>query len=307
MKLSLLFALTVLALSSCSGQRADALLPAETDQNAFNAYWQTGKAELTRYALDQPRYGEMHPGDAVLIFVTEPFLAHEQVKREHGDDKAYQVLKLNATRKFVTGVYDYSLLTSTFTKLDFDEPFTAKVSFSAQEWCGHTYMQLNHLPSGIRGEIHSYFQDEGDETFQMADAAMEDGLWTTIRVAPRHLPKGKVKMIPGLSYLRLSHTATKAYEAETSLEQIEDKIFAPSPLLRYRVHYKELERTLDLFFEKTLPHRIMGWREQAYSGWGESKKMMTTTARRTHELKLDYWTKNRLGDEKLREQLGLAP
>lgn len=300
-----LFALFVLG--SCSGQRADALLPAETDEDAFNGYWQTGKAELTRYALEQPRYGEIHPGDAVLIFVTEPFLSHEQVKQEHGEDKSYQVLKLNANRKFLTGIYDYSMMTSTFTRIDFDDPFTAKVSFSAQEWCGHVYMQLNHLPNGIRGELHSYFQDEADQTFQMKDAEMEDGIWTTIRTAPRHLPKGKVEMIPGLAYLRLSHTPTKTYEAETGLEQIEDKTFAPSPLLRYRVHYKELERTLDIFFEKTFPHRIMGWREQAYSGFGESKKMMTTVARRTHELKTDYWTKNRLGDEKLREQLGLKP
>ena len=36
----------------------------------FNDYWYAGDAELTRYALQQVRYGEVHEGDAVLIFVT---------------------------------------------------------------------------------------------------------------------------------------------------------------------------------------------------------------------------------------------
>ncbi len=50
----------------------------------FKGYWYQGKAELTRYQLEQARYGEIHSGDAVLIFVTENFLLDKQVKHEHG-------------------------------------------------------------------------------------------------------------------------------------------------------------------------------------------------------------------------------
>ncbi|MEM1407815.1 MAG: septum formation inhibitor Maf, partial [Bacteroidota bacterium] len=39
----------------------------------FNNYWYAGKAEITSYELKQSRYGEVHDGEAVLIFVTEPF------------------------------------------------------------------------------------------------------------------------------------------------------------------------------------------------------------------------------------------
>jgi len=35
----------------------------------FGDYWYTGEAELTSYELKQSRYGEIHEGHAVLIFV----------------------------------------------------------------------------------------------------------------------------------------------------------------------------------------------------------------------------------------------
>ena len=77
----------------------------------FGRYWYQGKAELTRYELRQARYGEIHSGEAVLIFVTEPFLPDRQVKLERADpSKGVTVLKLNAVRKFFTGIYPYSLM-----------------------------------------------------------------------------------------------------------------------------------------------------------------------------------------------------
>jgi hypothetical protein len=50
--------------------------------------------------------------------------------------RVYPVLKLNAVRKFQTGIYDYSVLTSTFARTAAGFP-VAKLSFSIQEWCGH--------------------------------------------------------------------------------------------------------------------------------------------------------------------------
>ena len=47
---------------------------------AFRDYWYDGKAEITSYALQQARYGELHTGEAVLVFVTEPFSKSKQVK-----------------------------------------------------------------------------------------------------------------------------------------------------------------------------------------------------------------------------------
>jgi len=55
--------------------------------------------------LEQARYGEIHKGRAVTIFVTEPFSKSKQVKLDDykaaGDDRA-NVMKLNMTKNFNT-------------------------------------------------------------------------------------------------------------------------------------------------------------------------------------------------------------
>src|SRR5947208_4024310 len=81
------------------------------DAQKFKEYWYKGKAELDRYSLTQARYGQTHEGEAVLIFVTEPFLKDKQVKYEHGVSKErLNVLKLNFTKRFFTGIYPYTLI-----------------------------------------------------------------------------------------------------------------------------------------------------------------------------------------------------
>src|SRR6266550_1243897 len=74
----------------------------------FKNYWYAGKAEISSYKLKQARYGEIHDGNAVMVFVTEDFSKSKQVKLDHpekaGDDKL-PVLKLNLVKKFVTGIY----------------------------------------------------------------------------------------------------------------------------------------------------------------------------------------------------------
>ena len=138
--------------------------PPVFDAQKFRNYWNQGKAELTRYELKQARYGEIHSGESVLIFVTEPFLSDKQVKYESGDrSKAVQVLKLNFTRKFYTGIYPYSLMTSIFTPTDIFKLRTLKVTSSSQEWCGNTFLQLNFHNNQYTGQVRSYFQNEGDQ------------------------------------------------------------------------------------------------------------------------------------------------
>ena len=83
--------------------------------NDFKAYWYAGEAEISSYALQQARYGEIHEdGEAVLIFVTEDFNAKKQVKADRTRENNQAILKLNATKNFLTGVYPYSIMSSTF-------------------------------------------------------------------------------------------------------------------------------------------------------------------------------------------------
>ena len=166
----------------------------------FSQQWYQGKAELTRYRLEQARYGEIHARDAVLIFVTEDFVKDRQVKYEFGPrskEKTISVLKLNFTKKFNTGIYPYSIMTSIFTPVNYGALPTQKVTTSSQEWCGHTYMQLNNNGSGFSGIFHSYFQAEADQQFKLGKALLEDEVWTLIRLNPMSLPTGSIKIIPG--------------------------------------------------------------------------------------------------------------
>lgn len=114
----------------------DAIETASTKE--FNNYWYSGKAELNSYELKQSRYGEIRNGEALLIFVTEPFSLNKQVKldnpRDAGSDQV-SVMKLNAVRKFPTGIYDYTISSSTFTPINSKKhPHTLKSNTSIQEW-----------------------------------------------------------------------------------------------------------------------------------------------------------------------------
>src|SRR4030095_13276446 len=120
------------------------------------------KAEIDSYALIQPRYGEPREGRAVLIFVTEDFSDSLRVKADpgvHPKSDVYPVLKLNQVRKFQTGIYDYSLMTSVFARVEPSFP-VVKVSFSAQEWCGHVWAQWLRRGDRLEGVLHSYFDRE---------------------------------------------------------------------------------------------------------------------------------------------------
>ena len=107
-----------------------------SDPETFADLWFDGQAELNRYKLTQSRYGESHKGHAVLIFVTEDFLPDKQVKSESVDREltgAVPVMKLNFTKEFITGIYPYSVMTSSFLPLDpGDPPNPLKVTASVQ-------------------------------------------------------------------------------------------------------------------------------------------------------------------------------
>jgi len=48
----------------------------------FQDYWYNHGAEISRFDLRQMRYGEIHDGDAVLIFVTEKMNPDIQIKTQ---------------------------------------------------------------------------------------------------------------------------------------------------------------------------------------------------------------------------------
>lgn len=263
-------------------------------------YWYSGRAELTRYKLEQSRYGEIHEGDAVLVFVTEDFRTDKQVKFEGGSrDNVKSVLKLNNTKRFWTGIYPYSLITSSFSPVDGQA--TLKVSTSAQEWCGHSYSQLNLRNGKYNGLLHSYFQSEADQEFSLNAVLLEDEVWAQIRMRPQDLPTGDIQIIPGTQFLRLNHQDFKVENATARKSKLRDADLSPKALTQYSIDYKNLNRTLVITFETAFPHTIVAWEEQET---GRNGATYTTRATRTHEVKSPYWGQNSLADSVMRKRLG---
>jgi len=230
--------------------------------------------------------------------VTEEFLPDKLVKFERGSHLEKEaVLKLNATRNFHTGIYPYSLMTSVFTPIHTSKP-TLKTSTSIQEWCGHVYAQVLRRGDGYRIQSHSYFQDAADHDLVLPAVLLEDEIWTRIRLAPEALPSGKLLVVPGAEYLRLQHKSYDPIAAEAQIVTADRE-------MNYRITYADLQRTLSIRFEKEFPFRIQGWEESGPDGWGKKRQMLTTIARRTHSIQLDYWNHNSVSDEILRKELGL--
>jgi hypothetical protein len=267
--------------------------------DSFGAFWYAGLAELTAYRLTQARYGELREGTATLIYVTEPFSRRRHVKVDDPDRAgadATTVLKLNATREFLTGIYPYSMMTSVFTPVEAGQR-TLKVTTSSQEWCGHTFTQLNRSARGWRLRAFSYFESESDRSLALPDVWLEDEVWTTLRLDPAALPVGGVRMLPSTLYQRLSHTPYQAQEAVARLEPDS----ASADMRVYTVEYPALGRTLAIRFRAEFPHEVEGW-EETYPDGGQ---LLTSRAEATGRQRLAYWELNARGDEIWRDSLGL--
>lgn len=287
---------------SCGAGQSPASEQTSEITDEFRKYWYAGDAEITSYQLEEARYGEIHQGHAVLIYVTEDFSKSKQVKLDYPDrnpkDKV-PILKLNLTKKFNTGVYPYSLMQSIFTPVDQQQyPRSLKVSSSSQEWCGHTFTQLNLEGKQYRMTGLSYFESEGDVEQEIPTALLEDEIWNMIRLAPNDLPKGDIKIIPGTLHARLSHVPMQVEAATATLE-------TSGELMSYTITYKSNDRSLRINFGKSFPHEIDSWEETKYSGYGPGRKKLTSKATRHKQLKLDYWNRHDVRDLPLRAELGL--
>lgn len=262
----------------------------------FKDYWYSGEAEITSYKLEQARYGELRDGHAVLIFVTEPFLANKQVKADGNNPDNIPVLKLNSTKKYFTGIYPYSIMSSSFYPVK-DNQHAIKISSSIQEWCGHVYAQLNNRED-FEYEAHSYFEGEADQEFKMEKNILENELWNKLRINPIGLPQGELEVIPSLEYIRVAHKEIKPYKAIASLTE-KDGISS------YSLTYAKLDRILTINFSTAFPHTIESWSDEYKSGFGANAKILTSRATKIKLLKTPYWQQNGNKDQILRDHLGL--
>ncbi|MDT0621300.1 septum formation inhibitor Maf [Croceitalea vernalis] len=275
---------------------AESLPPRQPLTQEFKKYWYEGNAEITSYKLEQARYGEVREGSSVLIYVTEPFLPEVQVKADRNSSENIPVLKLNTTKNYLTGIYPYSIMSSTFYPV-YDNQHAIKSSLSIQEWCGHVYSQINNR-NQFEFTSHSYFEGEADKKLTLDKAFLENEVWTKIRINPNNLPIGEIQMIPSLEFFRIKHQELKAFKATASLE-------TKNGISSYIINYEDGLRKLSINFTTAFPYSIESWTEEFTGGYGSNKKVMTSKGTKLKSLKTPYWRQNSNKDLFLRDSLGL--
>jgi len=291
---------------------------AAESQGGFWAHWGDGKAELDGYSLRILRYGEPREGRLVLIYVTEDQSGSARVKADpgkHPKSDVYPVLKLNALRKFQTGIYDYSTMTSVFVRIDNSVrgggPL-AKLSFSSQEWCGHVYHQLLPQPGGRLVSVsHSYFDGEADEQRTLsipggAAAMTEDELPLRLRSyagQPDLLEPGERRtlvMTNSLLRVRLLHQPLALGQATIERSRTTEALKTPAGsfgVYTYVVTLSGAEKSDRGTFhvEAAPPYRLVHYRWES----GEEATLLGSS-------RLPYWQLQHNGEEVLLKQLGLA-
>ncbi|MDP2304503.1 MAG: hypothetical protein Q8P18_00580 [Pseudomonadota bacterium] len=307
----------ILGLLACATPPAQSAPAAEGPKasSAFWAHWGDGKAELSSYDLVQPRYGELHPGQAVLIFVTEDFSWSERVKADpgaHPEADIRKVLKLNENRDFQTGIYPYHTMTSSFLRLDAGDRMDAfdplKITFSAQEWCGMVYDELVMAPTEVHVTAHTYF--DSDTTAPASHAMPKDVVYEdTVPVLVRGLDGAwlapgatlTVPWWPAQMAQRFAHqpaalgtaalgTATVSRAAASAEVTVP---FGTFPVDVYTVAVAGGPTTA-WSVESAAPHRIVAWS----SSTGEQGALRGSD-------RLPYWQLNKPGDVTERARLGL--
>lgn len=282
-----------------------AAAPPHGVQDAFWPYWGDGQAEVAGYRLVQPRYGELRVGEAVYITVTEDLSHATRVKTEDRTRAdRFAVLKLNAVRDFQTGMYDYNAMTSVFLPLDSALPLAlpTKVSLGVQEWCGHVYEQQLVHGRTLRGELHSYFEGEGDAAYELAlpkNALLADALPLAVRglvgelVAPGE--EAQVTLLATALDRRLRHL-DPVWTPATIRRSHPAPVEVPAGAFeawRYDV-IVDGETDSSWQVEAAWPHRLLAWSRPD----GEQGEL-------TGSVRVPYWSRQAAGDEALRAQLGL--
>lgn len=279
-------------------------MPATPSRGASSEFWTgwgDGRAELSAYRITTPRYGEPREGELVLIYVTEPHDRRTWIKDDAVDEPhRVEVLKLNASLKFMTGVYPYSVLTSVFAPVDayFEERFQpVKISMSAQEWCGHVFHELWAGRSGFRALRLSYFAEEGERVRDQETGGgvlYEDALLIQLRELDGPFAGGgdwSGRIVPGLWESRRGHTTLEPVAATIERGSGERE---GAPVTRFVISYGSFSRTVEV--ERDPPRRILGWTTSD----GEDVRLVGSR-------RLAYWRLNGTEDPDLRATLGLDP
>lgn len=231
-----------------------------------------------------------------MIYVTEPFSRRTLIKDDgaRGDDRM-DVIKLNLSEKFLTGIYPYSVLTSVFCPTDAirEERFSpAKISLTAQEWCGHVYAGVWPDERAFALRAMSYFASEGDVDDRVEtppNTLYEDALLVQLRELDGPFNGGRDwegSLVPALWRNRRAHQTLRAEPARITRRDLDANV------TRFQIEAGAFSKQLDV--EKAGDKRIVAWQS---SDGGRGRLLRSA--------RLPYWELHNPGDEAQRAQLGL--
>ena len=186
------------------------------------------------------------------------------------------------------------MYTSVFTPTEkFKPEHPLKVTFSSQDWCGQAFAQINNS-NGYEYRHNSYFQAEGDTSYHLEYAFVEDNLFNLARINEELLPVDEFKILPAQSYVRTAHIEYKSYTAIGSKDMSDT-------LLVYNYEIPELKRSVRVFLDPEDHNKILKWTETyptVFDG-----KLRTSEYILKESRKLPYWRLNSRSDKNQRENL----
>lgn len=270
----------------------------------FYQHWGDGKAEISSYEVVQMRYGEPRRGEGVLVYVTEDLNRKTLIKVESPTpekDRLY-TLKLNNVLKFNTGIYDYSVMTSVFARVGERGFDLQKITFSAQEWCGHVFEEVRPGKDRLHGELNSYFEREGKQDYVLdlpEDYISGDHLLIALReLRGPLLAAGEARdfnLLPALWDLRTKHAKRELVAATLSKGGTEE---VEAGGARHQATVWKLEAggfSATYWVEAAYPRRILAWEDAQ----GSRGRLKTT-------LRQPYWGLNDNKSEAYRGKLQIS-
>jgi len=279
--------------------------PAVSDP--FKDLWYDGNAEISVYKLTEARYGEPRLGKRILVYVTEPLRSDTLIKPDQllPDNEKTDVIKLNDIRKFNTGIYDYSVMTSVFSSVDEkkDIPLMSalKVSFTSQEWCGNVFEILKRTQKAYQGNLYSYFEKDGETSFEFPITGRtepEDNLWILVRELKGPLLKNGGSMtffmMPSSWNRRKNHVKPAMHEV-TLTKELSGRIKTDAGNFRTNLFtIRFSDNQLLIWVENEYPHRIIKWVDRK-----DSLGILQSTIR------TPYWQQHDNSHLKIRKKLKL--
>ena len=243
--------------------------------------WDDGRAEYDIYAATEVREGLPRPARVVYLIVKEPFDPKTRVKSDRPG--SIDVLKMNQVIDVPTGVYAFHQMESTFWNRA--TAAVLKVSLSSNDSCGNSFKE-GWLEGGFfRLLFHTYWDGEADGERRIPippGALFYDELPMKLRCL-RRFDAGEypVRLLPSIIG---SKVGRPAFGPATI------RVLPPAADGSIRIEVAHASGIDRFAFDRAAPHLLRSWKRADGSALELRKSQ-----------RLDYWNRNRPGDEKLLE------